>query len=181
MKRFLLTFAAMLLVSVGAFAQSNETPLKGDVNEDGVVDVADINAIIAIMKNGGGTGQEKYYYTYIGTDATFKVVDEKGDVKPTAAANLPTMPGVVTSTTKPSSINDAYPVGTVITPIDGIAGDYVYIIALSSLFNKSDNTQYFKTPNGNPVAMDELGTFTIRNNTYKVLSTRGHVSTVIVQ
>ena len=37
----------MLLVSVSAFAQS-KTPLKGDVNEDGVVDVADITAIIAI-------------------------------------------------------------------------------------------------------------------------------------
>ena len=176
-----MTFAAMLLVSVGAFAQSSETPLKGDVNEDGVVDVADINAIIAIMKNGGGTGQEKYYYTYIGPDATFKIVDDKGDVKPTAATSLPTMPEVVKSTTKPSSINDAYPVGTVITPKDAISADYVYIIALESLFNKSDNTQYFKTPNGNPVAMDELGTFIMGTNTYKVLSTRSIVSQVIVQ
>lgn len=66
MKRFLLTFAAMLLVSVGAFAQSGETPLKGDVNEDGVVDVADINAVIAIMKNGGGTGEGTKYYWYVG-------------------------------------------------------------------------------------------------------------------
>lgn len=65
MKRFLLTFAAMLLVSIGAFAQS-KTPLKGDVNEDGVVDVADITAIIAIMKNGGGTGEETKYYWYVG-------------------------------------------------------------------------------------------------------------------
>jgi hypothetical protein len=66
MKRFLMTFAAMLLVSVSAFAQSG-TPLKGDVNEDGVVDVADINAIIAIMKNGGGTGESTTYYFSIGT------------------------------------------------------------------------------------------------------------------
>ena len=49
MKSIFLTFAAMLLVSVSAFAQSGETPLKGDVNEDGVVDVADINAIISII------------------------------------------------------------------------------------------------------------------------------------
>ena len=67
MKRLFLTFAAMLLVSVSTFAQSGETPLKGDVNEDGVVDVADINAVIAIMKNGGGIGGETKYYWYAGT------------------------------------------------------------------------------------------------------------------
>ena len=69
MKRFFIIFAAILLVSVSAFAQS-KTPLKGDVNEDGVVDVADITAIIAIMKNGGGTGEETKYYWYVGTSAT---------------------------------------------------------------------------------------------------------------
>ncbi len=73
MKRFLMTFAAMLLVSVGAFAQSSETPLKGDVNEDGVVDVADINAIIAIMKNGGGTGESTTYYWYVGHENPMKM------------------------------------------------------------------------------------------------------------
>ena len=53
MKRFLMTYAALLLVSMSVFAQ-NSTPLKGDVNEDGVVNVADIVAIIGIMKNEGG-------------------------------------------------------------------------------------------------------------------------------
>ena len=48
MKRLFMTFAAMLLVSVSVFAQSgNNEPLKGDVNGDGVVDVADIAALIA--------------------------------------------------------------------------------------------------------------------------------------
>lgn len=41
--------AAMLLMSMGAFAQSgNNTPAKGDVNNDGTVDVADIVAVIDI-------------------------------------------------------------------------------------------------------------------------------------
>ena len=62
MKRLFMTLAAMLLVSVGAFAQSNE-PLKGDVNGDGVVDVADIAAVIAIIKN--NASQETYYW-YVG-------------------------------------------------------------------------------------------------------------------
>ena len=55
-------FAAMLLVSVGAFAQSENTPVKGDVNGDGKVDVADIAAIIAIMKKGNDTTPKNNYY-----------------------------------------------------------------------------------------------------------------------
>ena len=54
----------MLLVSVGAFAQSNE-PLQGDVNGDGVVDVADIAAVIAIIKNNAAAPQPTYYW-YVG-------------------------------------------------------------------------------------------------------------------
>lgn len=73
-----MTFAAMLLVSAGAFAQSSETPLKGDVNEDGVVDVADITAVIGIIKN----VQEHYFYL--------------GTVKPTAE-NYKIIPGATTS------------------------------------------------------------------------------------
>jgi hypothetical protein len=72
--RFLKMLAALLL-SVGAFAQSS-TPIKGDVNGDGVVDVADINAIIEIMRNGGGTAvDESAYFFYVGLE------------KPTSASN----------------------------------------------------------------------------------------------
>ena len=63
MKRLFMTFAAMLLMSVGAFAQSNE-PVKGDVNEDGVVDVADIAALIAIIK--ANAEPQTIYYWYVG-------------------------------------------------------------------------------------------------------------------
>ena len=45
---------------------STITPLKGDVNEDGVVDVADIVAIIDIIMKGGGTSGETVYYWYVG-------------------------------------------------------------------------------------------------------------------
>ena len=62
----LFLMAAMLLMSVCSFAQNN-TPLKGDVNEDGKVDVADIAAVINIMKNGGGTTDGKLYF-YVGTE-----------------------------------------------------------------------------------------------------------------
>ena len=66
MKRLFMTFAAMLLMSVSAFAQSSETPLKGDVNEDGVVDVADITAIIAIIK--ANAEPQTIYYWYVGAE-----------------------------------------------------------------------------------------------------------------
>ena len=62
----LFLMAAMLLMSVCAFAQNNNTPLKGDVNEDGKVDVADIVAILKIMKDAGGTAGETTYYWYAG-------------------------------------------------------------------------------------------------------------------
>ena len=51
---FLLT-AFLMLFSVSANAQSGGTPIKGDVNGDGVVNIADVMAVIDIMMNGGGT------------------------------------------------------------------------------------------------------------------------------
>ena len=286
--RFLMLLAAVLLGSASAFAQSgNNEPLKGDVNGDGKVDVADIAAVIEIMKNGGGIGGETFYwyagqtkpesidgvpdvddtnftnnkwhtlgtatyisqtvtggtagttwkvavpttksfkfydntlteldttwdkqstgitvngvsydiwisrgtgaktnvymksdaqiyYTYIGTDPSYKIVDADGNLTPNAADNIASMPGVKTSTTKPTSITSAYPSGTEVVG----NGDYVYIVAINSAFNKSDNTKYFKTHNGNDVAMDEIGTFTKDGETYKILSTRVKVSGIVVQ
>ena len=67
--------ALFLLVGICANAQvknqtpkraESETPIKGDVNGNGVVDVADIAAIIEIMKNNGGTGTEHKNNYYIG-------------------------------------------------------------------------------------------------------------------
>ena len=73
----LFLMAAMLLAGVCAFAQSNNNePLKGDVNGDGKVDVADIVAIIEIMKNGGTSGETASYY-YVGT------------TKPTSSMTIP--------------------------------------------------------------------------------------------
>jgi hypothetical protein len=66
-QKILMLLAAVLLSSVSAFAQNNSTPLLGDVNEDGVVDVADIVAILKIMKDAGGTAGETKNYFYVGT------------------------------------------------------------------------------------------------------------------
>lgn len=127
-KLFILLTAAMLLLSVNVSAQNKkakatkavktektvkkvttkkapaETPLKGDVNSDGVVDVADIAAVIGIMKNGGGVTSG---YFYLGT------------TKPTEE-NYKTLPGVVTSYT---SIDEA-----VETPVSVAAGETLYML-----------------------------------------------------
>ena len=61
--------AAILLTSVCAMAQSgNNEPLKGDVNGDGIVDAADITAVIKIMRDGGGTVEPTTKYWYVGTE-----------------------------------------------------------------------------------------------------------------
>ena len=68
-KKLFMLLAAVLLGSVSAMAQSgNNEPLKGDVNEDGTVDVADLVNVIKIMKDAGGAVGEKMCYWYVGTE-----------------------------------------------------------------------------------------------------------------
>ena len=63
----MMLLAVVLLSGASAFAQSESETLKGDVNEDGVVDVADINAIIEIMK-AEEQAVDKYYLGVISDD-----------------------------------------------------------------------------------------------------------------
>ena len=70
-QKILILLAAMLLSSVGVFAQSgNSEPLKGDVNGDGKVDMADVTALIDIILGRSGTGPvdplTETYYWYVG-------------------------------------------------------------------------------------------------------------------
>ena len=60
-QKLFMMLAALMLLGTSAMAQS-ET-LKGDVNADGVVDVADINAVIKIMTEANDPG---VYYWYAG-------------------------------------------------------------------------------------------------------------------
>ena len=76
-KKIFMLLAAVLLSGASALAQSGN-PVKGDVNGDGVVDVADIVAVIDIMQNGGGTDDGKYYW-YVGNTKPTHI--DKSDVK----------------------------------------------------------------------------------------------------
>ncbi len=68
--RFFVLLAAVLLGGASAFAQNGyNEPLKGDVNEDGTVDVADITAIIKIIKDGSGTPEPVNPYVDLNFEA----------------------------------------------------------------------------------------------------------------
>ena len=84
MTKKLFVLLAAVLLSVGAFAQSgNGEPLKGDVNGDDVVDVADVVAVLQIMKEGEGIGERQYYVSVGTTPVTasnFKTVNNATQV-----------------------------------------------------------------------------------------------------
>ena len=63
-QKLLMMLAALMVLGTSAMAQS-ET-LKGDVNADGVVDVADIAAVIKIMTDNADNNRETKYYWYVG-------------------------------------------------------------------------------------------------------------------
>ena len=63
-KKIFMLLAAVLLSSANLFAQSSE-PLKGDVNGDGVVDVADVVAVIDIIAKSQNDSETTYYW-YVG-------------------------------------------------------------------------------------------------------------------
>lgn len=77
-KKFLMLLAAVLLSCVSAMAQNS--PLKGDVNGDGKVDVADIVAILEIMKNGVKELQSIKWATTTAVSGTTGTTPSLGDI-----------------------------------------------------------------------------------------------------
>ena len=79
--KFFFFLAMLLMSSVGAFAQSEtNTPLKGDLNEDGEVNAADVVVLVdIIMKK--NVDPNKYYW-YIGAE------------NPTSISNIQTDPTI---------------------------------------------------------------------------------------
>ena len=157
---------AALLLNVCAFAQSeNTTPLKGDVNNDGTVDVADINAVIEIMKNGGGTGEETKYYWYI------------GQTKPTNLSGDPTVTNVSDYSSIPNNTwMDKYrdenanisTLDTSVTRMNGRAtgGDSTkpWYVAVPSDLGLIPTASDYTTPD---TAVTYEGTITVNGKVYK--------------
>ncbi|MBO7592997.1 MAG: hypothetical protein J6T00_06495 [Bacteroidaceae bacterium] len=159
---------AALLLNVCAFAQSeNTTPLKGDVNNDGTVDVADINAVIEIMKNSGGTGEETKYYWYI------------GQTKPTNLSSDPTVTTITSASSIPNnswvnqckSGEDLVTLSTSITKLygRGINGDSTkpWYVAIPSDLGLIPTASDYTTPD---TAVAYQGTITVNGKVYKYYS-----------
>ena len=156
---------AALLLNVCAFAQSeNTTPLKGDVNNDGTVDVADINAVIEIMKNGGGTGEETKYYWYI------------GQTKPTNLSSDPIVTNVSDYSSIPNNTwmnkvfdgNNIITLNSSVTRMNGraVGGDstkYWYVAVPSDLGLVPTASDYTTQD----TAVSYQGTITVNGKVYK--------------
>ena len=146
--------ATMLLTSMCAFAQSENTgTLKGDVNGDGVVDVADINAVIEIMKNGGGTGEETKYYWYA------------GQVQPQNMSSNPTIDDTNFTVNKWHTLGTATTIAKTIT--GGTSGNDWYVAVPTSINLKPTATD-LSTPNP---TWDNLGTITVNEVSYTIWRT----------
>jgi len=143
---------AALLLNVCAFAQSeNTTPLKGDVNNDGTVDVADINAVIEIMKNGGGTGEETKYYWYA------------GQIEPQDMSSNPTVDDTNFTVNKWHTLGSTGSTSTIISKtVTGGTDTYWYIAAPSGFIATASD---LSTPD---TSMTQLSNITIGGKSYVV-------------
>lgn len=66
MKRIFIILATMLQISMVAYAQNgNSDPLRGDVNGDGKVDLADVTELVNIILS-NSTAPTATYYWYVG-------------------------------------------------------------------------------------------------------------------
>ena len=161
---FFLLLAAVLLGSVSVKAQS-ETPLKGDVNGDGKVDVADIVAVIEIMKNNGGTTETTYYW-YVGQTNPLTMTE----ISPIVTDM--TSPGWrLIGTTLPtySSSNKLWDANNVVTTGSSLAKQYVAIPAESTTCPRDGLGNDASTVD----MYTKLSNVTIGNVTYKVYVTVG--------
>lgn len=151
--KFFMLLAAVLL-SASAFAQSgNNGTLKGDVNGDGVVDVADINAIIQIMKDGGGTGEDTKYYWYA------------GQTQPSDMSSNPTVDDTNFTVDKWHTLGTATTIAKTIT--GGTSGNDWYVAVPTSINLKPTATD-LSTPN---TSWDNLGTITVNGISYTIWRT----------
>jgi len=156
----LFLMAAVLLSSVSAFAQSgNNEPLKGDVNEDGTVDVADITAVIKIMRDGGGTAEQPGG----GTAEQPKYYWYAGQTQPTSMSETPTVDD--TNFTN----NKWHTIGTTLTNIGklvrgGVAGNTWYVAVPKDKYQPTADD--LSTPDTSWTIVDTITVGTVQYSVY---------------
>ncbi|MDO4994363.1 MAG: hypothetical protein Q4E32_05110 [Bacteroidales bacterium] len=167
-KKFMMLLAVVLLSGASAFAQSGNETLKGDVNEDGVVDVADINAIIEIMKAGGGLIEPPTYYWYVGQTNPSTMTE----ISPIVTDNI--SPGWrLIGTTLPnySASNKLWNASDIITTGESLAKQYIAIPANSSACPRDGAGNDASTVD----IYTQLSNITISGVEYKVYETVGRM------
>ena len=159
---FFLLLAAVLLGSVSVKAQS-ETPLKGDVNGDGVVDVADIVAILEIMKNSGGTTEETTYYWYVGQTDPSTMTEISPIVTDTSSPGWRLIGNTISTYTFENPLYNASE-----NPINSSpsSNNYWYVaVPIESLLSIYNSLKGNEIESGNWMSLNNI---TVDNNTYKV-------------
>ena len=134
MKKKILSLLAafFMLFGTSAMAQVDST-LEGDVNGDGVVDIADITAVIAIIKQNAEANPTYYWYA--------------GQTRPTSMSSDPTPDD---TTTPPTNNNwhtlakDATSIAK--TVVGGTSGN-VWYIAVPTSFGFKPTATDLVTPN----------------------------------
>ena len=152
-QKLLMMLAALMLMGTSAMAQS-ET-LKGDVNGDGAVDVADIAASITKMHQSA----EKYYW-YIGFDNEDWYTNR--DAITTSKMFCTTTNSMPTIWSK--STNDIY-------SVPGTSGTY-YVIIIPEDWDYP--TLY--NPVGGTVGLTDKATVVVEGKTYKIAWTSGEMT-----
>lgn len=143
MKKKILSLLAafFMLFGTSAMAQVDST-LEGDVNGDGVVDIADITAVIAIIKQNAEANPTYYWYV--------------GQTKPTSMTSDPTPDDTNFTNNKWHTLaKDATSIAKTIT--GGTSGNAWYIAVPKSFGFKPTATD-LKTPN---TTWTIIGTITV--------------------
>ena len=145
MKKKILSLLAafFMLFGTSAMAQVDST-LEGDVNGDGVVDIADITAVIAIIKQNAEANPTYYWYA--------------GQTKPTSMSSYPTPD----DTTTPPTNNNWHTLAKDATSIAKtvVGGTYgnVWYVAVPTSFDFNPTATDLKTPN---TTWTIIGTITV--------------------
>lgn len=159
MKKKILSLLAafFMLFGTSAMAQVDST-LEGDVNGDGVVDIADITAVIAIIKQNAEANPTYYWYA--------------GQTEPTSLTTNPT-PSAEFTCNNWFEIGTTLPTSIVQRVTGGVSGNIWYAAVPSSANLRPTATDNTTTD----TSITKLGNITVNNIQYDVWKAAGVTAT----